>query len=999
MDKHLIRITAIIFIFFLPPVVHAQIGGLSFDLPKPKKFENRKLRSEKTGDKKFTLPRRFMQNTTTHYNFYFNANEKIKEVLDRAKSAHKDDFTKLLSFYNYSFEATAQSKVELDSVIYKSTAGILLHDLRSNWVDNLYLLIGRAYYLKRDFDSAYLTFQYLNYAFSPKEKDGYDKVIGSNSNEGGTAFSIATNEKRNIAKKLLSRPPSRNESLLWQVKTFIANDELPEAAGLIQTLKYDPLFPSRLRADLDEAQAWYFYKQQSWDSAAAYLDKALDNAANRQESARWEYLIAQLNEATGKHDQAKAYYERVIKHTIDPVMEVYAVLNSIRQGEGTDEKAVQKAVDALTKMGRRDKYTVYRDIIYYTAAQIELDRKQMGAAKDFLEKSIRYSVNNPQQKNRSFLALADVDFAEKDYINAKRYYDSTDINVVDSAGLDNFNMRKNALTAIAKQQMIIIRQDSLQKIAAMPETERTAYLKKLLRQLRRQQGLKEEEPSFGNTTPGFANNNSNAPAVDLFSAPSSKTDWYFSNTTLRAKGFNDFRAKWGNRPNTDNWQRSTAIKQQGLANKGAQNDPNQPGGANDQAIEPGKPLSLESLKEKLPLTPELLKASNDSIMHASFEMGRALQDNLEAYPDAIAVYEKLISQFPNSSVEEQVLFNLYYCYKKTGNDGKAAEIKRLMENRFGNSKLNNILRNPVPADSGRKAEGAPVYDEVYTLFIEGKFEEALTKKRHADSVYGKHFWSPQLLYIEAVYHVQQRNDSAAILVLNNINNLYPGTPMAGKAQSLIDVLGRRKQIEEYLTNLQIQMPEEDSALVTAPVGTPMTQGPVVVPVPGKPVVKDSALVKKPVSNTPVKPVAADSAQTAKKPVAPPSSSFVHAPEQPHYAALVMDKVDPVYVNEAKNAFNRYNREKYYNRQIDITPLALTDDIRFMLIGKFDNAAAALDYMEKAARLSAGDIIPWMPAAKYSFIIISDNNLEVIKNNKDVPAYKKFLAANFKDFFK
>lgn len=998
MDKHLVKIIAIIFIFFLPPVVHAQIGGLSFDLPKPKKFENRKLRSEKTGDKKFTLPRRFMQNTTTHYNFYFNANEKIKEVLDRAKSGHKDDFTKLLSFYNYSFDATAQSKVELDSVIYKSTAGILLHDLRSNWVDNLYLLIGRAYYLKKDFDSAYLTFQYLNYAFSPKEKDGYDKVIGSNSNEGGTAFSIATNEKRNIAKKLLSRPPSRNESLLWQVKTFIANDELPEAAGLIQTLKYDPLFPSRLHADLDEAQAWYFYKQQSWDSAAAYLDKALDNAASRQETARWEYLIAQLNEATGKHDQAKLYYGRVIKHTIDPVMEVYAVLNAIRQGEGTDEKAIQNAIDALVKMGRRDKYVVYRDIIYYTAAQIELDRRQNKAAKNFLEKSIRYSVSNPQQKSRSFLALADVDFAEKDYVNAKRFYDSTDQNVVDSADLAAFTMRKNALATIAAQQLIIVRQDSLQKVAAMPETERSAYLKKLLRQLRKQQGLKEEEPNFGNTTPGFANNN-NAPAVDLFSAPASKTDWYFSNTSLRQKGFNDFKAKWGNRPNADNWQRSAAIKQQGIGNKGALNDPNQAGGANAQALEPGKPLSLESLKDKLPLTPELLKISNDSILHANFEMGRALQDNLEAYPDAIDVYEKLINQFPHSSLEEQTLFNLYYCYKKVGSDQKAAEIKRLMENRFGNSKLNNILKNPVPADTGRKAEGAPVYEEVYTLFIEGKFEEALSKKRHADSLYGKHYWSPQLLYIEAVYHVQQRNDSAAVLVLNNINTLYPGTPMATKAKSLIDVLGRRKQIEEYLTNLQIERPADDSSLATAPVGTPLTQGPVLNPVQVKPTAKDSVAAKTTVSNKPVKTLATDSIQLAKKPVAAPSSSFVNAPEQPHYVALVMDKVDPVYVNEAKNAFSRYNREKYYNRQIDINPLALTDDIRFMLIGKFDNAAAALDYMEKAGKLAAGDIIPWMPVAKYSFIIINDNNLELIKNNKDVPAYKKFLAASFNNFFK
>ena len=101
--KNLTRAIAIICFFIIPPVVHAQIGGLSFDLPKPKKFENRQLRSEKTGEKKFTIPRKFMQNTTTHYNFYFNANEKIKQVLARAKAAHKDDYTKLLSFYNYGF--------------------------------------------------------------------------------------------------------------------------------------------------------------------------------------------------------------------------------------------------------------------------------------------------------------------------------------------------------------------------------------------------------------------------------------------------------------------------------------------------------------------------------------------------------------------------------------------------------------------------------------------------------------------------------------------------------------------------------------------------------------------------------------------------------------------------------------------------------------------------------------------------------------------------------
>ena len=104
-------------------------------------------------------------------------------------------------------------------------------------------------------------------------------------------------------------------------------------------------------------------------------------------------------------------------------------------------------------------------------------------------------------------------------------------------------------------------------------------------------------------------------------------------------------------------------------------------------------------------------------------MGKSLQDNLEEYADAIEVYEKLLSQFPSSPLEEQTLFNLYYCYKKMGNLQKAAATKSLMETRFAKSKLTAIIDNPVPADTGRKQEASQVYDDVYNLFIEGKFDE------------------------------------------------------------------------------------------------------------------------------------------------------------------------------------------------------------------------------------------------------------------------------------
>ena len=125
-------------VFFLSPVVFAQLGKITIDLEKdkPKKFKTKVLKSEKTGQKKFTLPRRVMQNTVSHYNYYFNANNKINEVIERARLSNNDIYYKLLPFYSYSLNNTSTQANELDSVIYKATAGILLHDLRSAWVDN-----------------------------------------------------------------------------------------------------------------------------------------------------------------------------------------------------------------------------------------------------------------------------------------------------------------------------------------------------------------------------------------------------------------------------------------------------------------------------------------------------------------------------------------------------------------------------------------------------------------------------------------------------------------------------------------------------------------------------------------------------------------------------------------------------------------------------------------------------------------------------------------------
>ena len=1028
--KDLTRIIALIIILiFSLPKLYAQ-PTLSFDLKKPQKFENRKLASEKTETTKFHAVRRFTQNGTTKFNYHFNAYKKLAAVIARGKSMHKDDYSRLLSFYNYELTTTAKDKTELDSVIYKANAGILLHDLRNSWVDNLYMLMGEAYYFKNVLDSAYYTFQYINYAFSPKEKDGYDKPIGSNANadEGGSIFSISTKENTSLLHKAWARPPSRNESFIWQIRTFLAKDETPEAASLIETLKHDPAFPARLKTDLHEMQALWFYKQQVYDSAAFYLEQALDNAEDREEKARWEYLIGQLYDKANKPQEGAKWYEKTVNTTLNPVLEIYARLNTIRDHKG-DDKILQENIKELERMARKDRYLVYRDIIYYAAAEMELERNNIPGAKALLLKATSHPGNDPAMRSKVFLLLGDLCFKEKNYPDAKRFYDSiTNLNpsLVDAKA---FSKLKGTLGKIVVYQTTIHREDSLQQLAAMPEDQLTAYLKKLAKQLRKKQGSKEEDSEISNGPLSF--NDNNGPS-DMFNTSNQKGDWYFYNPTLKGKGYTEFKATWGNRPNVDNWQRLAAIKQ--ATPTTVLNDEATATGANAAAA---GPITYETLLKTVPLTPTQLAASNDSVEKAQFLLGKLYLEGLEDYRSAIDTLEAFLTRFPTSKNRPEALFLLAYCYTKTGDMAKAAAVQNELKQKYPGTNFEKIVSssNGVTPDSLAKQEMTRRYDNIYNLFIEGKFDEAQAEKKIADSMYHENYWTPQLLYIQSVYYIQQRQDDSAKKSLQDIIRVFPGTPMAAKAKTLIDVLGRRKQIEDYLTNLQIQRPAEDSTAEPIAIVTPkpvmqqptvvVTQTPPAPQQPAKPPVAQQPPPKAPATQQPkdvaktepaAKPTekpAVTTSPTTQAPVtqlpppaitkkdsvkanveAPKPLVLAHNADIPQYVAIVLDKVDPVYQNEARNAFNRYNREQYSAKGLTVNNQSVSDDIKLVLIGTFPNANEAISYIDKSKKLAVTEIIPWLPAAKYSFIILTDNNLQVLMNTKDVNAVKNLLNQNY-----
>jgi outer membrane protein assembly factor BamD (BamD/ComL family) len=651
-------------------------------------------------------------------------------------------------------------------------------------------------------------------------------------------------------------------------------------------------------------------------------------------------------------------------------------------------------------MARKARYEEYRHIIYYAAGKLELRRFDSAAAiRDYM-KSIAASQADPDFRNRTYIELAGLAFDTEAYPMAKAYYDSADLSKIDPREAEGLQLRSLILAEIVFHLENIRIEDSLQKIALMPEPDREAYLKSLSKQLRKERGLKEEIAATG----GAGVQNTALPGnqpPDLFTANASRSgEWYFYNTNLKSQGRRQFEGTWGTRPNQDNWRRMAAVKAQANAIAARQNEsPEAPQAMAVSSKASPEDVSLSGLRANLPLTAEAMEQSRDTVEQSLYRLGTTFFNRLGNCGASITHYEALLNRFPDTRYQEEALFALTRCYQEAGNTAKASFYKGFLARNHSQGKYLKYLNNPAKLQEESKAfntAATATYDEVYTLFIEGKFDQALARKRKADSLYGENYWSPQLLYIESVYYVRQRQDSLALSTLNKILVLYPQSNMNPKVAALMDVVSRREEIEQYLTNLDVQRSPEDSIIR---VQEPVKPAPVVqaAPEPQRPRDRETVAPRPKDGAPPVtvapppKSRAADTA-SFKAPVQPPApkKGYQFDPKTPHGVLLVLDKVDPVYVNEAKNALARYNREKFYQQALEVTPQQLTDEIRLVYVGAFPDAVAALDYLEKAKAASATEIFPWLPVGKYSYLLINPENLDLLKTDKNLDQYRQFL---------
>ena len=956
---------------------------------KPEKYEEKLLASEKTGTKKFGVARKFLQNTISHYNFFYNANNGINTILEKAKFAQKDDYSKLLSFYGYNLDNTASQKTELDSVIYRCTSGILLHDLRTNWVDDFYLLMGKAYFLRKDFDSAALTFQFINFNLFPRKKkdDDGDKVVGSNDAQTGIgSVSIANKEPKGFYNNKIKRPPSRNEALIWLTRNFIEQKELGDAAGLISILQEDVNLPKRLQNDLHEITSYWFYEQKMYDSAAVHLEKALSNADTKEDKSRWQFLLAQMYEMTGSYEKASDYYEKVSNKTTNILLDIFARLNNAKMlRTDANAKELDGSISKLLKMTHKDKFEAFTDILYYSAAQLTLQKPDSTAALKLFKKSIENNKGDNNYREKAFLKMADISFQNGDYKNAKNYYDSvgTQIKGLDVDSL-SYAERKDILERLVPKVNAIQEEDSLQRIASMSPLEREKFVKAIYKKLRKESGLKEE--TFAGSDPiTFANSNTK---VDLFQTSNSNNgQWYFYNTGLKGKGFNEFKQKWGKRSNIDNWRRNSAAANNiprnnalsgGLDGLGV-SDPNIPL-PNKEIVTIKKVLDLsyDGLMSNVPLTPPLLDSSNKIIAINLIEVALIFQNELQDYYKAIDYFNLYVEKFNNGDKIADAYGGLAFCYEKIGDKTKALFFRNILKTKYADSEANNIISNPEALKTNLPNPKATAsYENIYSLFAEGKYNEALAAKAAADSLYGKNYWSPQILYIEAIILIKANRDSQAVSNLNMIISTYPKSALKPKATIL------KTAIDKKIADAAIEAAKIASAKKIIDDEKAAAQKIVDDATAAALAKKKADLLK---TQKPIK-VVVDSAATKLNEMYPVNKADKHS------VFLILKDVDKASIEKIQIDIDVFNKQNIDTKFLFSNNLNVNTSTSILVYDEFRNAdyAAAYAKILKAAMATRHKTIN---ATKYSLVIISAANFKTFSEKNNIEEYKKIFKSKY-----
>jgi len=655
---------------------------------------------------KNTAVNRAYHNVTSRYNIYFNGKESLKTGVARIDQSVDDDFTRILPVYKSSMSGTERfAAAEMDNAIMKASKLIKVHSITkkpkrrrnrsasyknlaskeeyNNWVDNSYILMGKAYFYQKKFAQAMESFNYVIRKY-PQE-------------------------------------PTRYEAEVWLVRCFSEQERYTEALEVIKDIDASLDFPTQLDQDFSLAVADFHLKQKEYEEAIPALKSALRKPLKKAEKARYKYILAQLYEETGNASLAAETFRQVAKLNPSYIMAFNARINAA--GVFTDSEDPDQLKKDLRKLLRDEKNIEFRDQIYFALAKIEDRNGNKPEAIENYRKSAATSVNNDYQKALSCLTLADIYFNDHHYPDSRAYYDSAML-VIDET-YPNYAFiadRHKSLILLTDNLLTVEREDSLQALAMLPENERNQKINAWIKAERDAEIQRKKQENQELTDRNFFRMNQTRTGVGQ-----QQSGWYFYNASTITLGKIEFEKTWGKRKLEDNWRRKNKSEVAEIGtDELAEAAPADTAQAKAKEPRVNDRLDRNYYLQDVPLTEDAMRASNIRVRDALFNAGRIFKQDYENYPLAISEYEELLTRYNDNIYKLTTMFELWDLYAKVGNKTKSDYYKNLITREYPDSKYAQYLINPnyfIELEAHRDSINR-LYQQAFNSYKSGDYAQA-----------------------------------------------------------------------------------------------------------------------------------------------------------------------------------------------------------------------------------------------------------------------------------
>lgn len=875
--------------------------------------------------KKNTFTRRAYHGLTTHYNIYWNGNESFKAGRNSLKENVPDNYNIILTVYNFGKAEDARKIYsQMDRAIEKAGVAIPRHSLFfsnqefNKWIDDSYMLIGKAQFYKQDYANSRRTMEYL-----------MKQYVGT---------------------------PTELEASLWYIRSFIQQKRYEDAVAQVEQFESrlaKQKVPYRIQREIPLLYADFYILTGNFELAKTNLKQGILLASDQKLKARLNFILGQIAQQEKNFAEATGYYSKVIKSPASFEMIFNARINMAKSFDvNTGDKAgLEKQ---LKKMLNDFKNKDYFDQIYYALSELAALDKNETLVMQYLQLSVATSVQNDFQKSASSLQVADMFFKRNNYEMAAAYYDTTMQTLpLDHPNYVSISEKTLTLTELVTNLRIVQHEDSLQKLAYMPEAELAIIIQKIIDDVVKEEKLQKELEEQQRNETNMITNMPNMRNENL--AGVGGGGWYFYNPSSISFGFSEFMRKWGRRKLEDNWRLSN--KREVVQLDEITFDPTDPADSlNNPANAPlsktasTDPKKPETYIAQLPKTPAALAVSNKQIASALLNMGYIYKDGLKDYPNSIKSFEDLVNRFPSNKEIIRIYYQLYLMGKEIPDEALVSKYSQIILSQFGETEYAQMIRDPEYNKEvlARKNRASSLYEETYQAFNRGQYRMVLLYSDQAISEYKDKDLIPRFEYLRALSLGKTESIDTMVVELNKLvlnNPVHPITPLA------------KEILQKY---------DKNSPAIVQP-GT--TGG-----------------------------ITQTSSPTAQSAISSPdpfmASNDTTVPDiykvnlsQSHFYIMMVDG-NNVNVNAAKIRISDFIAKNFSNANLAVNAIVLDAGWQMISISSFRNSQAAMDFY-----LAIGQsdyVIATLNKSDFKQMVISMENYPVFYREKKYNGYLNFF---------